>query len=596
MKKTFLGLVIFASTIFANAFSQERTCGTMPAFKIQNKDNVLSDLISDLHKVSYNSNKTNAGEKTIPVVIHVLYNTPIQKINRSQIASQMRVLNEDFAKQTNTNGFNSNPVGADTKIRFQLAITDPAGNPTNGIIYKTTNVLSFNGDDNDPQARPKSNKGGGNNAWDLKKYLNIWVCNLSGGLLGYSSLPGFVDSIDGVVLNYRYFGAEGTATEPFALGRTASHELGHYFGLLHIWGDDGSSCDGTDEIGDTPNQADETTGCPNTTRISCNNGPEGDMYQNYMDYTDDACMNIFTNGQANVMNNVLTQNRNMLLLSNGLTSSISNDLALVEVVLPRKTCDNILTMKAIVQNTGNNTLISGNANFMVNDSNITRSTKTLLPNQKDTITLLEDFNINTFGLNYTVFLNNNDNFKPNDSISFKISKSNTNAPTASFTISDTLVMLESLDSIIFTNTSSINATKYEWDMGDGTTFGTKNVKYKYKNAGIYKVMLKAANNFGCADTITKIVVVKGASSRYFNKFYNHPFKTTTAIEMSKLDANKTYTYQFYNTIGRLLYTHNQSGNSSQVNINTALLEKGNIFVKLLDGNKALENSHFVVVE
>ncbi|MCB0535749.1 MAG: zinc metalloprotease, partial [Saprospiraceae bacterium] len=184
---------------------------------------------------------------------------------------------------------------------------------TNGIVRKSTTVNGFSTNDN-----VKFNSSGGSNIWDRNKYLNIWVCNLSGGLLGYAQFPGGPASTDGVVCDYAYFGTINS-TPPFHLGRTATHEVGHWLNCYHIWGDDGSSCSGSDLVSDTPNQADENYGCPSFPTISCSNGPNGDMFMNYMDYTDDACMNVFTTGQKSRMQSLFSPGgaRNALLSSPG---------------------------------------------------------------------------------------------------------------------------------------------------------------------------------------------------------------------------------------------------------------------------------------
>ena len=129
------------------------------------------------------------------------------------------------------------------------------------------------------------------------KYLNMWVCALSGGLLGYAQFPGGPSATDGVVINTLAFGTSGTAEAPFDLGRTATHEVGHYFNLRHIWGDT-EDCSGTDFVADTPNAAGPNYGTPAFPTVSCGNGPNGDMFMNYMDYVDDAAMFLFTAQQV----------------------------------------------------------------------------------------------------------------------------------------------------------------------------------------------------------------------------------------------------------------------------------------------------------
>jgi len=124
------------------------------------------------------------------------------------------------------------------------------------------------------------------------------VCQLGGGLLGYAQFPGGPDATDGVVILHSAFGTNGTAAAPFNLGRTTTHEIGHWLNLNHIWGDDGTGCSGTDNVADTPNQGGANTGAPSLPHISCSNGPNGDMYMNYMDYVDDRAMVMFSAGQV----------------------------------------------------------------------------------------------------------------------------------------------------------------------------------------------------------------------------------------------------------------------------------------------------------
>lgn len=231
---------------------------------------------------------------TIPVVVHVVWNTSAENLSNAQIQSQIDVLNEDF-RRTNPDAGNTQAmfqgVAADCEIEFCLATVDPQGNPTTGITRRQTSVTSF-GTSGNPV---KFNSSGGTDAWPRDDYLNIWVCDISGGILGYAQFPGGPAATDGVVCDYLYFGRLGSAQAPFNLGRTATHEVGHWLNLRHIWGDGGCSVD--DLVADTPVSNAPNYGCP-LNHVSCGTI---DMVQNYMDYTDDACMNVFTTGQKNRM-------------------------------------------------------------------------------------------------------------------------------------------------------------------------------------------------------------------------------------------------------------------------------------------------------
>jgi pregnancy-associated plasma protein-A/putative peptidoglycan binding protein len=247
--------------------------------------------------------------RRIPVVVHVVHKTAEQNISDAQIRSQIRVLNRDFRKK-NVDADQVpapfKPAAADARIQFRLATRDVYGHRTTGITRKKTSVSSFSQND-----RVKSSRTGGADPWPASRYLNIWVCQLE-GLLGYAQFPGGPEATDGVVILYTAFGAGGAVKPPFDKGRTATHEIGHWLNLFHIWGDDGTGCGGSDQVPDTPNQADENYGTPTFPQISCNNGPNGDMFMNYMDYTDDAAMYLFTTGQARRMNATLDGARKAL--------------------------------------------------------------------------------------------------------------------------------------------------------------------------------------------------------------------------------------------------------------------------------------------
>jgi hypothetical protein len=168
-------------------------------------------------------------------------------------------------------------------------------------------VTSFSANDGVKRA-----SGGGVAPTDPAKNLNLWVCPLGGGLLGYAQFPGGPAKTDGVVINYRAFGTTGTAKTPFNLGRTAVHEVGHYFNLRHIWGDT-EDCSGSDFVADTPNCAGPNYGKPKFPKVTCNNGPNGDMFVNYMDYVDDDVMVMFTPQQVTRMRVALEGPRSGLI-------------------------------------------------------------------------------------------------------------------------------------------------------------------------------------------------------------------------------------------------------------------------------------------
>jgi hypothetical protein len=239
---------------------------------------------------------------TIPVVVHVVYQAEEHNVSQEQIDGQLAVLNHDFRK---TNADISlvpavwQGLAADTKIEFAPASTGPDGEPSTGVVRVPTDVAAFGDDD-----AVKFSARGGSDAWPADRYLNIWVCNLD-PWLGYAQFPGGPAESDGVVVAYHAFGSTGTARPPYDLGRTATHEVGHWLNLRHIWGDDHEACSGDDFVPDTPNQGGPNFGTPTFPSVSCGNTPDGDMFMNYMDYTEDRAMFMFTKGQAERMDSCL---------------------------------------------------------------------------------------------------------------------------------------------------------------------------------------------------------------------------------------------------------------------------------------------------
>ena len=178
------------------------------------------------------------------------------------------------------------PVIGNVEVQFCLAQQDPSGNATTGITRKSTTVTSWGTNDN-----VKKLSAGGVNPWNASNYLNLWVCNIGGGILGYAQFPGGAAATDGVVCDYRYFGTTGTATAPYHKGRTATHEVGHWLNLRHICGD--ANC-GSDLVADTPTHNTSNGGCPTYPHLSTCSGTPVEMTMNYMDYSYDACIQMFS--------------------------------------------------------------------------------------------------------------------------------------------------------------------------------------------------------------------------------------------------------------------------------------------------------------
>jgi hypothetical protein len=333
-------LINRCSTTELMAMYEQQAPGTL--LKIQQADEMAQQWLKD--------HPENVREVvTIPVVVHVVYKTASQNISDDQVRSQIDVLNEDYRKinvDTNNTPEIYKPLAGDAMIEFCLAAVDPNGDTTSGITRTATTKVNFSLGDS-----IKSAALGGADPWPADQYLNIWVCNLSDNVLGYATLPTndpVPPANDGVVVFYKAFGREGILSSTYNLGRTCTHEVGHWLGLTHIWGDDGGSCSGSDNIADTPNQADANFGCPAFPHITCSN--QGDMSMNYMDYTDDACMNLFTLDQCTKMNAVLNSSRESLKSSPAGCQGVkfSLDASISKIIYPLDTV-NALSFQPQVQ-------------------------------------------------------------------------------------------------------------------------------------------------------------------------------------------------------------------------------------------------------
>ena len=335
-------LIVFTTT----GFSQLNKCYTDQAHGIYQFENARQEQVYRQNEVAVRQwieankdkikSQKNAAVVTIPVVFHVVYKNATQNINDSNIFRQVDVLNECFRLQ-NTNFGQTRPIfdtiAADVEIEFCLATTDPFGNPTDGI----TRTAAGAGATFDPLLgfdNVKSTATGGKDPWPNDQYLNVWVCDMSFFgitiVLGYATFPGGDPLVDGVVIQYQFIGYMPNPTTSNA-GRTTVHEVGHWLGMRHIWGDGQGSatlCDSTDYVDDTPN-ADTASQQTCIIKNSCTNESPywtslgidpPDMIENYMDYSYDACMTMFTEGQKTRMLGFLNTVRTSILTSPGCSS------------------------------------------------------------------------------------------------------------------------------------------------------------------------------------------------------------------------------------------------------------------------------------
>lgn len=316
-------LYVFLLVLFCQNIEAQRLCGTQDYLQSL-KQNTASLFLSQspVFSQSVNSGSTAAELSSqtvinIPVVVHVVYSDASGNISDAQIQSQIDALNKNFNRENED--FSKVPavfakLAGAANIRFTLARVDPNGKATNGITRTRSSRLMWSNDD-----KIKSAAYGGVTPWDSRSYLNIWVGNLIPGLLGYASAPGAAPEVDGVVIRWNVFGTIGVSGS-FNLGRTAVHEVGHWLNLKHLWGD--KEC-GSDEVDDTPQQRTYNQGVPSFPRIGtgCSAAnPYGDMFMNFMDFTNDAAMMMFTQGQVTRMRSLFNGGgaRSSLLASKAL--------------------------------------------------------------------------------------------------------------------------------------------------------------------------------------------------------------------------------------------------------------------------------------
>lgn len=394
-----VSLLIFLS-FCSNLVQAQDRCATVPYMqnllekkRVPQKTEQFEQWLQT--KISQRKNRnlrTQVGPYKIPVVIHVIHNgTSIGSginISDAQIVSQLEVLNKDF-KRLNSDAGNTPSeflsVAGSIDVEFVFAKQSPEGLPTTGIVRVDGNRPSWSVSQ-DEELKAVS-------YWPSEDYLNIWVTNLSNSFLGYaqfpvSNLPGLEDYqdglalTDGVVIDYTTFGV-GSSDPQYNLGRTTTHEIAHFLGLRHIWGDE-SGCSGTDYVNDTPSQLDETYNCPTHPIIDCGSIPK--MFQNYMDYTDDACMNLFTKGQADRMTVIIEDpavpRRSSLLTSHGLEIPTCDansivDVAITQVLQPGPvTCNNDPELVLAIRNLGCPIVTSLTVEYKINNGTTLSTTTT----------------------------------------------------------------------------------------------------------------------------------------------------------------------------------------------------------------------------
>ncbi len=382
----YLALLSVACLFFltTSAFAQDK-CATVPFNNKPGKQNAAAFESWIMQKMQRQSKalsgRLQAEEVyTIPVVVHIIHNGENEgtgsNISLEQVRSQIAVLNADFRRRNPDTLQTPNeflPVAADPSIEFVLAKQDPDGFPTNGVVRAKGTQRTY--------AQEDASLLSDLSYWNSNEYFNIWVTNLTGDYLGFASypvtdLPGidYIDnaSTDGIVVDYQYFGSAAYGVTENA-GRTTTHEIGHFLGLRHIWGDGG--CEVDDYVEDTPLQGSQTDGCP-AEKTTCGNV---NMFQNYMDYTSDVCMNIFTKEQKARMRIVLENSirRNSLLTSPAKEEPVplANDISISRIIAPaRSICNEVFIPAITILNVGDELLQSASINVLLNDQLIEQKT------------------------------------------------------------------------------------------------------------------------------------------------------------------------------------------------------------------------------
>jgi hypothetical protein len=369
-------------TVFFRSYAQRPDrCGSMdllqqkfkehPALKarFEAREKQLRQMVAERVQAGNTGNLRDQALLTVPVIFHIVLTNP-SAVTDAQIKAQMDTLNKDYA------GINGDTVHilsafksrfGVANIQFALATQTPDGEPTTGIErYITTqsdfSVFSTN---------VKHVSSGGADAWNTDNYLNIWICQLSGGYLGLGTFPNDGDSANqGLMIDYRSI--PGGSYTNYNGGKTLTHEIGHYFNLYHTWGDDGGACTGTDYVNDTPNQADYTSGCPSGEKTdACSPVSPGVLYQDYMDYSYDNCLVMFTTEQAARMQAAVSTYRTALFTSPGLQAPVvkAYDARLKAIAKPvGRVCTGSFSPVVTIRNVGSTTLTSLTINVSIDGS------------------------------------------------------------------------------------------------------------------------------------------------------------------------------------------------------------------------------------
>lgn len=574
---------------------------------------------------------------TLPVVFHIVHNGDAigenENLSENQILSQITVLNQDYRRAADTPGFNENEIGADMEIEFCLAQRTPNGLPSNGIVR-------YNVGDDNGWVREEVELFKVQTQWDPTKYLNIWVFEdiftPGGYLAGYAQFPGGsgLDGIDqnmlgaantdGLALGARFVGSvdldpNGLHDEVRNMGRTATHEIGHFLGLRHIWGDSNSCDTATDYCDDTPTALAANYDCQ-IGLDSCPDNPGNDMIENYMDYSDDICLNTFTADQKLRMQAVLANSprRKTLPTSNSCvlgTASLDNDGAIF--LLPFDTnCDNFIAPVFSLSNRGTNTITTATINYKVDNAAPTVYTwnGSLAPGEDARIELPQT-TVTTGNHTFTVALQtvnggtdalasnntrtNQFSFEPLDN--YDTESVTVTVQTDEFASEVTWLLMDSTQNVIAYGggyTDSAEGTFDEQTIAvdnnscyafviietgfDGMPGGYFSVK-KDDGEVIYQ---NSGNGFQYADFagFGVNVILANKSHQKANSIMLYPNPANSIINIASTDADMPESYTIYNSLGQVIDKGNVT--SALQSLDIAGYANGVYFVKLTKGESA----------